>query len=249
MVIVLVTVLISACGFEIVNTGHRGIKTVWGEVVGDALPEGLHFYNPVSSTIHELDVRTQNFTLKALSYSKDAQIVEVSLEANLNLEPAAAHTIFREVGNDWANKIVAPILKGITKEVIGQYKAVDLISQRNQVTLQIKNALKTKLATKSFLLTNAEISNLNFDDAFEAAVKKKVIAVEMAKESKNKTVRIREEAQQKVIAATAEARSMRIRARALSQNKALVEYEAVQKWNGVMPQYMLGGATPFINLK
>ena len=41
---------------------------------------------------------------------------------------------------------------------------------------------------------------------------------------------------------------MAIRANALAQNKALVEYEAVQKWNGKLPIYMMGNAIPFINL-
>ena len=41
---------------------------------------------------------------------------------------------------------------------------------------------------------------------------------------------------------------MRIRARALSANKNLVEYEAVQKWNGVLPTYTGGGAMPFIKI-
>ena len=41
---------------------------------------------------------------------------------------------------------------------------------------------------------------------------------------------------------------MAIRANALSKNKALVEYEAVQKWNGILPQYMMGDSIPFINL-
>ena len=41
---------------------------------------------------------------------------------------------------------------------------------------------------------------------------------------------------------------MAIRAQALTQNKSLVEYEAVQKWDGKMPQYMLGDSIPFINI-
>ena len=41
---------------------------------------------------------------------------------------------------------------------------------------------------------------------------------------------------------------MAIRAQALSQNKSLVQYEAVQKWDGKMPQYMLGNSVPFINV-
>ena len=41
---------------------------------------------------------------------------------------------------------------------------------------------------------------------------------------------------------------MSIRANALTKNRALVEYEAVQKWDGKLPSYMLGNSVPFINI-
>ena len=76
-----------------------------------------------------------------------------------------------------------------------------------------------------------------------------MIAQQKAIEEQNRTKQIEEQARQKVLSAEAEAKSMQIRAEALEQNAKLVEWEAVQKWNGVLPQYMLGsGTTPFINL-
>jgi hypothetical protein len=42
---------------------------------------------------------------------------------------------------------------------------------------------------------------------------------------------------------------MRIKATALERNQKLVEYEAVQKWNGELPQYVGSGSIPFINIK
>lgn len=50
--------------------------------------------------------------------------------------------------------------------------------------------------------------------------------------AKNVTVQDKEEARQKVIAAEAAAKAMQIKTQSLSQNRALVQYEAVQKWNG-----------------
>jgi 4-diphosphocytidyl-2C-methyl-D-erythritol kinase len=42
---------------------------------------------------------------------------------------------------------------------------------------------------------------------------------------------------------------MKIKSAALSQNKNLVEYEAVLKWDGKLPEMMMGGGSvPFINL-
>ena len=57
-----------------------------------------------------------------------------------------------------------------------------------------------------------------------------------------------EEAKQKLLSAEAEAKSMAIRANALTRNKALVEYEAVKKWDGKLPEYMMGNSVPFVNL-
>ena len=51
-----------------------------------------------------------------------------------------------------------------------------------------------------------------------------------------------------VLNAKAEAESIRIRANALEANAKLVEWEAVQKWDGKLPVYSMGGAVPFINL-
>jgi len=50
--------------------------------------------------------------------------------------------------------------------------------------------------------------------------------------------------------AQAHAESMRIKANALKTNRSLIEYEAIQKWDGNLPQFMMGsgGAVPFINL-
>ena len=80
------------------------------------------------------------------------------------------------------------------------------------------------------------------------AVEAKMVAQQKAIEEQNRTVQIQQQANQTVITAKAAAESMTIRAQALEQNPKLVEWEAVQKWNGVLPVYSLAGAVPFINV-
>jgi len=41
---------------------------------------------------------------------------------------------------------------------------------------------------------------------------------------------------------------MAIKAKALMANKNLVEYEAVLRWDGKLPQYMLGGSDLMFDL-
>ncbi|CTS23192.1 putative serine protease [Escherichia coli] len=50
--------------------------------------------------------------------------------------------------------------------------------------------------------------------------------------------------------AQAEADAIRLRGEALRQNPGVMELEAINKWNGTLPQYMTSGAnTPFIQVK
>ncbi|MDJ7441958.1 SPFH domain-containing protein [Salmonella enterica] len=58
------------------------------------------------------------------------------------------------------------------------------------------------------------------------------------------------QADAKLKLAEAEAKSISIRGDALRQNPEVMQLEAINKWNGTLPQYMTSGAsTPFIQVK
>lgn len=248
IVIMTAMLFLSSCGFRVVDTGSRGVKTRFGKVIGEPLEEGFYVYNPITTKMVVLSVRENKYESASSCYSKDAQVVDIKYTVNIRPQSTEIHNIYKEVGRYWASVLLKQVLEGNIKEVTGKYTAVELIEERQRVTDEISIKLKDELAKKRIELLSFELSNMDFDDQFEKAVKLKVIAVEQAKEAKNRTVRVQEEAKQKIIAATAEAESMTIRSKALSQNKGLVDYEAVQKWNGELPKQMFGGSMPFINV-
>lgn len=58
------------------------------------------------------------------------------------------------------------------------------------------------------------------------------------------------QADAKLKLAEAEAKSIKIRGDALRQNPEVMQLEAINKWNGALPQYMTSGSdTPFIQVK
>ncbi len=234
--------------FTIVDTGHRGVKVVLGKVVPESLEEGLYFYNPITTNIKQMDVRVQKYDIETEAYTKDVQQGKLHIVLNYNLEKTKAHEMLENVGSDWEDRLIPQAVNGTVKAVIGKWDAVDLIANRSKAQGEIQNTLSDALGSRDVHVTRVEIANIDYTPEFERAVEAKVVAIQTAEQEKNKTVQIQEQAKQLVMSAKAEAESMSIRAQALSQNKGLVEYEAVQKWDGHLPTYMLGGATPFINL-
>ena len=242
-------VSVAGCGIKVVDTGQRGIKTRFGEIVSESLPEGLYFYNPFTSNIVEIDTRVQRQDGETDTYTRDVQQAAIKYTLNYRLQQNAAHVMYRDVGRDWDDKLVPQVVLGTLKEVVGKWDAVDLIANRDKAGTAAFEAIRKNLSERSVDVLRFEITDIAYTHEFENSVEQKVIAQQKAIEEQNRTKQIEEQARQKVLSAEAEAKSMQIRAEALEQNAKLVEWEAVQKWNGVLPQYMLGsGTTPFINL-
>ena len=250
-IVIAILPFLTACGFEVVDTGHRGVLTRFGEVdmKAGSLPEGFYTYNPLTQSMREMDVRTKRFENTTNTYTKDVQQADITYVVNYNLSPDSAHVMFKEVGTDWEKAVMLPVLEGAFKQVIGTWDAVDLIANREKATRVAEKSVKDALSARGVIITRLEMVNIAYQKEFEQAVERKVTAIQTAIEEQNRTRQIEEQAKQKVIDAKAQAESMRIRANALTQNAKLVEYEAVQKWDGKLPQYMLGDSTPFINIK
>jgi len=247
-ILVLLAAALSGCGIHTVDTGHRGVKVTFGQVEGEALPEGLYFVNPFTTSIVQIDTRTQRWDGKTDAYTKDVQVSHVAFTLNYQLRPEAATTVYRTVGADWANKLIAQVIYQDLKDVVAKWDAVDLIANRQKATDDAQAAILRDLEQRNVIVSGFFLNDISFSDEFDHAVEAKVIAAQQALQAQNQTERIKQEAQQKVIQAQAEAQSMKIRADALAQNPKLVEWEAVQKWNGILPQYVMGGAIPFIQL-
>lgn len=249
--LLLTALTLTSCGFEVVDTGRRGIQIRYGEVVGDSLGEGLHFYNPFTSDIREYEVRQETWSDKTNIFTGDTQSVDVEFAVTYYPEPAFVGYLYREFGNEeqLVEKKVKKIVLGAIKDAIGTVKADELVGQRESVRKRALKEVAESLAQWHVNVTDLQFTNLDFDDAYEKAVEQKVVATQLAQKAANDTVRIREEAKQTVATATAQAEAMKIQSAALSQNKGLVEYELAKKWNGVLPVNMYGGsAVPFINV-
>lgn len=247
LALLLPLIALTGCGVDTVGTGHRGIKTRFGKVE-EVKAEGLWFYDPITESMKDVDVRTQLYSGKTEVYTKDVQKSTIAFSVNFNPDAAHVGDIYQRVGADYANILIPQVIQGSIKNVIGQWNAVDLVAERAKAVQQIEAAITATLEQNYIHVSRFEVTNIDYTSEFEKAVEAKVVAKQNAEQAQNQTVQVTEEAKQQVITAEAEAKSMQIRSAALSQNQNLVSYEAVQKWDGKLPEYMMGSSVPFVTL-
>lgn len=245
---VLMALTLSACGFETVDTGNAGIKKTLGKVQEEVLDPGFYTYNPFISSVYEISIQTQKYEFATQVYTKDVQQAKIAVALNFNLDKSKAVKMYSDIGTRYQDNLIPQVVSGSLKNVIGKWNAIDLIANREKATSEINAMVSMELAKTGINVTQLQIIDINFAAEFERAVEAKVVAVQRAEEAKNKTVEVQEAANQRIISAKADAEAMRIKTQALSQNKSLVLYEAVQKWNGQLPRIVTQGQGMMLNI-
>ncbi len=247
---ILIAIVLIINPFVLIQSQQVGIVTRFGAIQG-TIGEGLHVINPFITDVVKMDITTQQLAVPAGAASKDLQSVSTEVSVNYNLDSGKVVDIYRELKNEYESRIIGPSIQEAVKSATAKYTAEELVTKREEVKGTIYLDLKNRLATRDIIVTEVLITNFDFSPSFNQAVEAKVKAEQDALASKNKLEQTKYEAEQKIVSATADAEAIRIQAEAVnSQGGAdYVQLQAIQKWNGQLPnQFVPGSAVPFLNL-
>jgi prohibitin 2 len=245
-------VLLGIASFTQVAPSHTGIVTTFGSVSTEVLSEGAHLVLPVSK-VHEvyggLNVAAAE---NAEAGSKDLQKVHSTLTVNYYMQPGKSRDLFiMNPGLNYADAFVVPAAYEVFKAVVAHYTAEELITKREEVSASIMRALGAKLQPFYLNVQSVNLINFGFSQAFDTAIEEKVTASQKAATAERNLEKAKFEAQARVTQAEGEAKAIAIQAAAVEKQGGVgyVQLQAIEKWNGVLPTTMAGGAVPFVNLK
>lgn len=246
ILVFIILVFGNPCSF--VGTGHKGVVTTMGAVSDRVLDEGINFKIPFIQSVRDMDVRVLKNETSASAASKDLQTVQTIIAVNYHLDPTKVNTLYKNIGDKYEEVIIEPAIQEVVKAITAQYTASELITLREKVSVTIKLALEERLAKYYIMVNDFSIKDFKFSQSFSEAIEAKQQADQLAQKAERDLQRIRLEAEQQIATARAEAETLRLKNNAVSP--LMIRLTAIEKWDGKLPQYMLGGNTlPFINVK
>ena len=214
---ILALVLVSFSCISYVPTGYTGIVTTFGKVHDVTLDAGINFHAPWDKVI-TMDNREQRVPFTMQAFSSDIQEVSISGSVNLNIDKSTAMNLYREVGTNYLNILVMPRISEEVKSVISKYTAEELIVNRNNLSLEMADLLKSALAQQGINILSVAVEDVDFSDAFTNAVEAKQVATQEKQKAQTEQERMtmEEEAASKraIIIANAEAEKAKIAAQA-----------------------------------
>ena len=224
--------------FTVVSAGHTGVVLTFGAVEDTVLGEGLHFKIPFIQSVVQMNNRTQKIETEGSSSSKDLQIISYVVAVNYHVNDDSSATLYQNVGTDYGSVVIIPAIQESIKAVTAQYTAEELITRRQTVGEQIKDALSEKINQYGITVEIFNIVDFDFSEEFNAAVEAKQTAQQNALKAEQDLARIEVEAQQKITQAEAEAESIKLIQDALAESPDYVDYIKWSKWDGKLPTVM-----------
>lgn len=252
-----------------VPAGHVGVKVLLlGSSKGvdqEVLPVGRYWIG-MNEELYLFPTFTQTYNWtsskdegKAIDESisfqtKDGAGLKANIGISYTLEKSKIGDIFQAYRKG-VEEITDVILRNKVRDVLNKlasnYSAEEAFSSKKKELMVMALAdVKKEFDPKGIIVSDLFlIGEVVLPPNILAALNAKIEATQLAMKAENEVRTARALAEARVAQAKGEAEAMRIQTEALSKSQSLVQYEAVKKWNGTLPIYMMGNSVPFINIK
>ncbi len=217
----------------IVPPGYAGV--VFNRLSGverNVLPTGFHFIVPVVQTVAMHDCRTQSMSFQGEeAISSDQQVVHTDVTVNFHPRVPELSLLYQEVGFDYPEKIVTPVVREALKAEVAKHPVDQLLANREQVSGQIRDYVSHKLGERHIDMELITLTNLKFSHEYQSAVELKQVALQQAEAKRNELLKAKVEAEITKTMADAEAYKIMQTNKALSGSPEYVRLEAIRKLN------------------
>ena len=190
--------------------------------------EGTHFRIPWLQTPHLFDVRIRPRNISSNTGTKDLQVVTINLRVLSRPEEEFLPDIFSQLGVDYDERVLPSIGNEVLKAVVAQYNAESLITKRELVSREVRDALTTRAAEFHIKLDDVAITDLKFGKEFTAAIESKQVAEQDAERARFLVEKAEQEKKAAVIRAEGESTAAKVVSEALEASPALVELRRIE---------------------
>ncbi len=241
--------LIVASMFTIVDAGHTGVVVTLGKVNEGVLQEGVHLKIPFVQQVVKIDNRIVKLEVDTEAFSKDLQTVQTKLAINYRVDTEKSYSIYKNIGANYEQVLVVPAVNEVLKAITAKFTAEESVTNRTLISDGLIKGLNEKLNDIGLYVTDVNIMNFEFSEAFITAIEEKQVAQQqlLKAETDKQTAITNAQAQAETIKIKADAEAAANKVIKESLSDEVLRSKFYEKWNGELPQAM-GSDTVITNI-
>lgn len=249
-------VLVDAMSFSIVPTGYTGVRTTFGQISENTVPQGFNLKVPLVQNIKLVNNKQQDVKISSQIWGETAEKTPVyasDIVVTYQISNNASAWIFRNI-SDTNNLISDSLVASAAKSAMVEMKASE-VTNRTKIEPMVKEKLISSINEKygedRISILKVVVNQMDFEEDYNKAIAEKSIAQQTKEKQaiENETAVAKAEADKQVAITNAQAKAdaTRIAAEAEAEanekiknslNDQIIKSKFYDKWDGKLPEAM-----------
>lgn len=203
-----------------------GVKRRFGRVQENVRTPGLVGFNPFSTRVVRVPVRTMNLAIVENLPSKEGLTIKSESSILYRVKSASVPKILKETGMEFEEMLILPVFRSAASDICSRYDAKDMHSaKRAEIEEEIKKRLIEVCEPKGFLIESVLLKSIVLPNGLSRSIEAKLEAEQEALRMQFVLDRQKQEAQRQIIDAEGAKEIARIQAEG-KKNAAIIDAEA-----------------------
>lgn len=200
MILGCITAILCSCA--VIRPGEVGIKQKFGKLKGKTKTQGLLFYNPFTSSVVRVPIRTINKEIKLNLPSKEGLNVQAEISILYHIEEDKVSEIIASVGKAYERTLILSTFRSASADVCARFYAKDMHSgKRGEIEKEIKTQMAKLLKDRGFNIEAVLMKSITLPKGLYSAIEAKLQAEQAAQQMEFVLQREEKEAERKRIEA------------------------------------------------
>lgn len=200
LLVMLIAFFVTSCA--VVRQGEVGVKRKLGKLSPKTLEPGAKTFNPFTTTIIKLPVRTVNVEIQSNLPSKEGLNVQSVISILYHIKKEDASEIIENIGRNYEEVVIKSVFRSASADVCSRFFAKDMhTSKRAEIELEIRKRMRSLLADRGFEIEAVLLKTIQLPPGLYMAVENKLEAEQEAQRMEFVLQRERMEAQRRLVEA------------------------------------------------
>ena len=158
-----------------------GVKTTLGKINSKINQPGPVLFNPFSTKVIRLNVRTMNLSIRENLPSKEGLTILSESSILYHIKSEDVPKIIQETGLSFEENLILPVFRSAASDVCSRYYAKDMHSaKRNEIEKEIQKRLSEVCEQKGFVIEAVLLKSISLPPGLTKSIETKLEAEQEA---------------------------------------------------------------------
>ena len=225
--LILLSIVLTQVSCTVIRQGEVGVKSRFGKLSPNVSEAGLVGFNPFTSRVIKVPIRTVNQEVRLNLPSKEGLTIESEISILYSIQKNKVPFILEDVGTNYERVLILNVFRSAAADITAQYMAKDMHSgMRSTIESEIQDRMHESLLDRGFVIERVLMKSIQLPLELSRAIERKLKAEQEAQQMEYILDRERKEAERRRIEAEGTREAQKILAEGLVRE--IIELRSIE---------------------